>query len=108
MQTQNRPLYCFCYNEDDGSITRTTVYEYTQQATGYVNIRYGGQGLKLRKDLLDKLHYNKIFTFNSDSERAKLIIYRSLKKKQEKAAQELRRCNAKLMIFKSRQEVNYG
>lgn len=107
MQTQDKPLYCFLYNEDDGSITRTTITKYTNQLTGYLNIEYAGSCLKLRRDLLDQLHYNKVFTFNPDPDVGKKVIYRALNEKLEKAHRELKKCQAKLMVFKAKQEVNY-
>lgn len=105
MQTQDKPLYCFLYNEDDGSITRTTITKYTNQLTGYFNIQYAGSCLKLDRSHLDQLHYNKVFTFNPDPEVGKKVIYQALNQRLIKASKELKRCQAKLMIFKAHQEV---
>lgn len=108
MQTQDKPLYCFLYNEDDGSITRTTITKYTNQLTGYLNIEYAGSCLKLKRDLLDQLHYNKIFTFNPDPEVGKVAIYLALNERLKKAQKELKKCQARLMTFKAYQEVKNG
>lgn len=105
MQTQDKPLYCFLYNEDDGSITRTTITKYTSQLTGYLSIQYAGSCLKLHKSSLDQLRYNKVFTFNPDPEFGKKAIYQALNQKLKEATKELKKCQARLMVFKAKQGV---
>ena len=86
------PLYCFKLDKDTGIITRETIEEYhTVHPSMYIPSRviykYKNRqnGCDIHGENLDKFVNWKVYSFNSDTERAKKIILENLIMRHTKA-----------------------
>ena len=92
-----KPLYCFRYNPETGEILRSEITNYSKvtlcEFTGRYCVEYKDPVTKyvnrVRPENIDKLVYNKIYSFTSDIDYARLIVNDALKAKVAEAQAEV-------------------
>lgn len=88
------PLYCFKYEEDTGKITKIVIPEYTIDVNRFTDrktycfdepkINKSDRHFTVPEAKLDRYVSNKVYTFNGDTQNAKIIILETLLAKRDK------------------------